>query len=101
MCRTVLPKHLMRGESDKALFKTSVLDVIVSNENVQFYRTLLSQDIEKPENSEALLTKIVHLWVTIRAFSMAASWMEEYKKNAKTTTQKSTGLRKSISGSSS
>lgn len=99
--RAVLPKHMVRGESDKALFKTSVLDVIISNENIQFYWTLLSQDIEKPENSEALLTEIVHLWVTIRGFSMAATWMEEYKKNAKKTTQKSTGLRKSISGSTS
>ena len=75
-----------------------VLDVIVKNENIQFYWTLLSQDIDKPENSELLLTEIIHLWVTIRGFSMAASWLEEYKKNSKKTTQKSTGLRKSISG---
>ena len=31
---------------------------------------------------------------------MAASWMEEYKKNASKTAEKSTGLRKSISGTS-
>ena len=99
--RTVLPKHMVHGEADKASFKKSVLDVIVKNENVQFYWTLLSQDIESPENSEALLTEIIHLWVTIRGFSMAASWMEEYKKNTKKTTQKSTGLRKAISGSTS
>ena len=73
-------------------FKKSVLDVIIKNENIQFYWTFLSQDIDKPENSE-LLTEIVHLWVTIRGFSMAASWLEEYK-NSKKTTQKSTGLRK-------
>lgn len=99
--RMVLPKHMVRGEADKASFKKSVLDVIVKNESVQFYWTLLSQDIENLENSEALLTEIVHLWVTIRGFSMAASWMEEYKINTRKTTQKSTGLRKSISGSTS
>ena len=43
-----------------------------------FIGLLLSQDIDKPENSE-LLTEIVNLWVTIRGFSMAASWLEEYK----------------------
>ena len=92
---------MVHGEADKASFKKSVFDVIVKNENVQFYWTLLSQNIESPENSEALLTEIIHLWVTIRGFSMAASWMEEYKKNTKKTTQKSTGLRKAISGSTS
>ena len=96
--RVVLPKHVIRGDSDKDTFKKSVLDVIVRNKNIQFYWTLLSQDIDKPENSELLLTEIVNLWVTIRGFSMAASWLEEYKKNHKKTTQKSTGLRKSISG---
>ena len=57
--------------------------------------------IDKPEDAEALLIEIVNLWVTIRGFSLAASWMEEYKKNNKKNTQKSTGLRKSISGSTS
>ena len=62
---STLPKHMVHGEADKASFKKSVLDVMVKNENVQFYWTSLSQDIENPENSEALLTEIVHLWVTI------------------------------------
>ena len=66
------------GESDKASFKKSVLEVIVRNENVQFYWTLLSQDIEKPENSEALLTEIVHFWVTIQGFSMDGGVQEEF-----------------------
>ena len=91
----------VRGDSHKASFKKLVLDVIDKNENIQFYWTLLLQDINKPEDSESLLTEIVHKWVTIRGFSMAASWLKEYKKNANKTTQKSTGLCKSISGGAS
>ena len=78
----VLPQHIIRGDSDKATFKKSVLDVIVRNEDVQFYWLLLSQDIDNIVHAEALLTETVNLWVTIRGFSMAASWMAEYKKNA-------------------
>ena len=46
------------------------------------------------------LTEIINLWVTIRGYSIAASWMEVYKGNEKKNVQKSTGLRKSISGTS-
>ena len=97
--RNLLPRHVIRP-SDKAAFKTTVIDKVVQEEDVQFHWALISQDIDKPEDAEALLVEIVKLWVTIRGFSLAASWMEEYKKNNKKTTQKSTGLRKSISGSS-
>ena len=74
--RVVLPKHIIQGDSDKATYKKSVLDVIVNNEDVQFYWVLLSQDIDV-EHAEALLTEIVNLWLTIRGFAMAASWMGE------------------------
>ena len=88
---------MIRNDNDKAIFKKSVLDRIAGEENVQFYWTLLSQDIEEEENSETLLAEIISLWITIRGFSLAASWMEEYKNNFKKTIQKTTGLRKSIS----
>ena len=73
----------------------------VQDEDVQFHWALINQDIDKPEDAEVLLIEIVKLWVTIRGFSLAASWMEEYKKSNKKNTQKSTVLRKSISGSAS
>ena len=47
----VLPKHLVHGESDKASLKKSLFNVIVKNENIQFYWTVLSQNIENPDNS--------------------------------------------------
>jgi hypothetical protein len=98
--RNVLPHHVVKP-SDKETFKKAVIEKVVQDEDVQFHWALINQDIDKPEDAEALLVEIVKLWVTIRGFSLAASWMEEYKKNSKKTTQKSTGLRKSISGSAS
>ena len=50
--------------------------------SVQFHWMLVSQDIDNMEHSEGLLREIVNLWVTIRGFSLAASWMEEFKKNS-------------------
>ena len=64
----------------------------------EFYWSLLSHDIDDLEKSKALLLEIVQLWVTIRGFSMASSWLEDYKSLNKKGTKKSTGLRKSISG---
>lgn len=98
--RNLLPSHVIRP-SDKEAFKTAVIDKVVQDEDVQFHWALINQDIDKPEDAEVLLIEIVKLWVTIRGFSLAASWMEEYKKSNKKNTQKSTGLRKSISGSAS
>lgn len=96
--RVLLPKYIIHN--DKVTFKKSVLDKITKNEHVQFYCSLLSQEIHEQENSEALLAEVVTQWVTIRGFSLAASWMEAYKKHKHKTTQKATSLRKSISGTS-
>ena len=96
--RSLLPTFMLKSSSDKETFKRSVHDKVFSNEDVQFYWTLLSQDIESLEDAEFLLTEIINLWVTIRGFSIAASWMKAYKGTEKKNVQKSTGLRKSISG---
>ena len=91
---------MVKSNSDKETFKKNVHDKVFHNEDVHFHWTLLSQDIESPEDAESLLTEIINLWVTIRGYSIAASWMEVYKGNEKKNVQKSTGLRKSISGTS-
>ena len=96
--RALLPRHVITCNSDKETFKANVHDEVFKNEEVQFHWTLLSQDIVSPEDAETLLQEIISLWVTIRGYSLAASWMEIYKSNEKKNTQKSTGLRKSISG---
>lgn len=98
--RLVLPKHVLATSTDENYFKRNVHDNIIQNDDVQFHWCLLSQDIDDPDDSQELLTEIVKLWVTVRGFSITASWMEAYKKKEKKTTQKCTGLRKSVSGSS-
>ena len=65
--RIYLPEHLKKSKSGNYSFKDSVHNKIIKNENVQLYWTLLSQDIERPEESLLLLTDIVTLWVTIRS----------------------------------
>lgn len=65
----------MIGRSDIETFRRAVIDQVVQDENVQLHWSLLSQDINKLEDTEALLTEIVTMWVTIRGFSMCASRM--------------------------
>ena len=98
--RYYLPRHVLSSTADKESFRENVHSKVLENENVQFYWTLLSQDIDNPEHAQELLQEIVTLWVTVRGFSLTATWMEVYKKKEKKTIQKSTGLRKSISGTS-
>ena len=95
--RILLPQHMIQNDSDKATFKKSLHDRISREKNIQFYWSMLSEEIEEEKHSEALLEEIISLWVTIRGFSLTASWMEEYKINKQRTIQKATGLRKSIS----
>ena len=65
---------------------------------MQFHWAVLSQEVNDPEDAQELLNEIVTLWVTVRGFSITASWLEVYKKAEKKTVQKSTGLRKGLSG---
>ena len=97
--RVLLPQHILRTDTSKDTFRSALLEEIARKDDVQFYWILLSHNIEDIKRSEALLTEVVNLSVTIRGFSMAASWLEEYKRLNQTTTTKATGLRKSISGS--
>ena len=46
--RVHLPQHVIKSTSDQDMFKRTVHDQILSNDDVQFYWTLLSQDIGLP-----------------------------------------------------
>ena len=96
--RAYLPKYLTTSKLDKDCFKADVHNKIIQNEDIQFYWAQLSQDIDCPNDAQTLLSEVIRLWVTIRGFSMAASWMEIYEEKESTNTEKSTGLRKSLSG---
>ena len=81
--RTYLPQHILKKHSDEDTFTQNVHDKIFNDEDVQFYWTLISQDIEESRSSEKLLKEIIKLWVTVRGFSIAGYWMEAYKTKEK------------------
>jgi hypothetical protein len=81
----------------KDTFKKKIKDKILGNDDVQCCWALLSQEIDKSDNAQFLLNDIIELWITIRGFSMVASWVEQYKTIQRKNTQKSTVLRKSLS----
>lgn len=61
------------ASSDK---QESIISAVTSDDNVQFYWTLLSVDIESEDQAVKLLKEIMGLWLTIRGFSIAGTWME-------------------------
>lgn len=99
----VLPQYLSSiRPSDcksKENFQLKVLDQVCNSNEVQWYWTLLSTCIEAEEDAIELLREIAKLCITIRGFSLAASWLEVYKLEAHETTKKSRGLRKELSRS--
>ena len=95
LVRVILPKHMVKADSTNSV--KEVTKAIVGDDEVQFKWTFLSIAIDSEEEAQELLHEIVQLWVTVRGFSIAASWMETYKQATKQTKQKSTGLRKHLS----
>jgi threonine/homoserine/homoserine lactone efflux protein len=96
--RIVLPGHVIKSESAD-VFKEEVVTKIANNDEVQWHWTLISQCIDSEADAVELLHQIVLLWVTIRGFSLAATWLEVYKKEAKKTTKQTTSLRRELSRS--
>ena len=69
----------------------------ISNDcDVQFYWTLISQDIDEECDAIELLLDIADMWITIRGFSLASSWPEAYKKMKNTKVSRTPGLQKSL-----
>lgn len=91
-----LKVHLQSSTTQHTLAKSSLIQSVSCDEDVQFYWAMQSVDIDNNEHSAELLHHIIELWVTIRGFSIAASWLEDYKRVMNTSTLKSTGLRKGL-----
>ena len=98
--RCLLPGHLLQSSASDE-FQKNVIGKIVSNDDVQWQWTLISQLIDSEEDAVWLLGEIVKLYVTIRGFSIAATWMEVYKKGVKRGTKKTVGLRKQLTTTTS
>ncbi len=75
--------------------KSNIVDATVGNNDVAFYWCLACIEAEEEEKKE-LLSRIVDLWVTIRGFSFARSWMELYKQASKKGTQCAKALKKEL-----
>ena len=72
-----LKVHLQSSTTQNNLAKSSLIQSVSCDEDVQFYWAMQSVDIDNNEHSAELLYHIIELWVTIRGFSIAASWLED------------------------
>lgn len=81
--------------SDDSAIKQKVVDGVLENDDVQVYWESLSMEWEE-EVASTLLKHIVEHWITVRGFSQASAFLEDYKQSAKTGIQKSKGLRKKL-----
>ena len=88
-------QSLERSSFDQAIFEN-----IQKNKDIQYRWSLLSQDIDESSDSQALLSDIIKLWVTINGHAIASLRIEQYKNGEMINTQKSIGFRKSLSGTS-
>ena len=69
-----------------------VAEIIKNDDDVQFFWSLVAADWEE-EKAQALLSD---LWITIRGFSFASSWIEKFKTEHKKAVQKSKGVWKHL-----
>ena len=70
--RSKLTEHLKKRRitEDSEEGKSTIIDYVLKNEDIQFYWSMLSIDIEEEEHSLELLQHIIQLWLTIRGFSI-------------------------------
>ena len=68
---------------------------VVGDDDVLFYWSIVGGDWEQ-EESKQLLKLVADLYITMRGFSFASAWVENYKSSTKTTLQKSKALRKKL-----
>ena len=74
------------------------ISMLVMNNDVQLYWhiAMAAFVVDDIDVSNSLLRMIVELYVTIRGFSYANGWIEQYKQTHKRSTQQSKGLRKKL-----
>ena len=63
--------------SNHGIDKEVVVDCLHSDNDVQFYWSMIAVELDE-EVSQNLLRDIIHLWVTIRGFSYASILVEQY-----------------------
>ncbi len=91
--QTYLPKYCSNNDGNT---KTILIKMITEDSDVQFFWTLISQDIDDEDTAIDLLDCIASMWITVRGFSLASTWLEKYKKDKKINLAKKKALRKEI-----
>ena len=94
VCAYLQDIFLAGGQVDQS--KEEIISSIVEDTDVQFSWLLLCLDLDDEELSNELLKNVVEMWLMIRGFSMASSWMEYYKQCDESNTKSKTGLRKGL-----
>lgn len=94
VCAYLQDIFLAGGQADQS--KVEIISSIVEDTDVQFSWLLLCLDLDDEELSNELLKNVVEMWLTIRGFSMANTWMEYYKQSDESNTKNKTGLRKGL-----
>lgn len=70
---------LQRPATSSSTTKQDVITMILEDEEVQFYWSMLALDIDEEDKSTNLLKDIVNLWLNIRGFSAVHAIVEESK----------------------
>ena len=78
--------------------KLEVIQRVTSDDDVLFYWLIVTADFENDDRKvhTILLEKIVELYVTVRSFSLASGWLEQYKQHTKQSTQQTRSLRREL-----
>lgn len=90
-------KHLQQLllQTGRELTKENIMDEVTNDVDVQYHWTAISSDIDE-KSAQMLLREIVQLWLTIRGFSAAGAFLEQYKKTSDKAIKKSVALRKDL-----
>ncbi len=83
--------------SSQERLQDDVIKKITDDENVHSQWILISQSIDKQEDTCWLLNEVVKLYVVIRGFSVTAMWMEQYKNFIKKINKEDCGTKKAFS----
>ena len=68
--------------------RDTIIKSVAANENVRFYWSMISVDIQDEEHAITLLEEVIALWLTIRGYSIARHWIEHHKEISKCTKQR-------------
>lgn len=87
--RQILPHRLTNQSNSR--------DALLEGcEDVLFYWSMLSVDIHTSNDADELLHAVIKQWVTIRGYSLTATWVEQYKRAAQQSNSKKKALRKEL-----